>query len=77
MKNKIEHLRNHLFEALERLKDAETPEEIKTELEKSKAIAELGKVLVESAKAEVGFIKATKADIVPTEFFNDEVKKLN
>jgi hypothetical protein len=71
MKNKIEDLRNHMFAALEKLSDAETTEELKNELDRSKAIAELGKVIVESAKAEVDFVKATKGEVITTEFFNE------
>lgn len=77
MKNKIEDLRNHMFEALERLRDAETPEEIQKELEKSKAIAELGKVLVDTAKAEVDFVKATGGEVITTEFFNEGLKRIS
>lgn len=76
MKNKIEDLRNHMFLALEKISEAETPEDIKTEIEKSKAIAELGKVIVETAKAEVDFVKATKGEVVTTEFFNEGQKQL-
>jgi hypothetical protein len=77
MKNKIEDLRNHMFSALEKLSEAETPEELKNELDRSKAIAELGKVIVESAKAEVDFVKATKGEVLTTEFFNEGNKLLS
>src|SRR4051812_45277587 len=55
MKNKIEDLRNHLFAALEGLSDRENP----MELDRARAIADVGRVLVDSAKAEVAFISAT------------------
>lgn len=55
MKNKIEDLRNHLFAALEGLADQEKPMEI----ERAKAIADVARVIVESAKAEVQFLVAT------------------
>lgn len=56
MKNKIEDLRNHLFATLEALgPDAEKP----MELERAKAIADVARVIVDSAKAEVQFIQAT------------------
>lgn len=55
MKNKIEDLRNHLFETLEMLKDKDAPMEI----ERAKAVAEVAKVIVDSAKVEVDFAKAT------------------
>lgn len=57
MKNKIEDLRNHLFEQLERLRETDDPKEI----ERAKAVADVGRVLVDSAKAEVSFIQATGA----------------
>ena len=67
MKNKIDDLRNHLFETLEALKDEEKP----MALDRALAIAEVAKVLVESAKVEVGFLKATGAlkstDFLPSE----------
>lgn len=60
MKNKIEDLRNHMFSALERLSDPEITEEgLKKEIERSKAISEIGKVIVESAKTEVLYAKLT------------------
>ena len=71
MKNKIDDLRNHLFETLEALKDDENP----MALDRALAIAEVAKVLVESAKVEVGFLKATGAlkstDFLPSE--EDEI----
>lgn len=57
MKNKIDDLRNHLFAALEGLADTEHPMEI----ERAKAIADIGRVIIDSAKAEVAFIQATGA----------------
>ena len=78
MKNKIEDLRNHLFMALEKLNEAESPDDIKNEIERSKAISEVGKVIVDSAKAEVDFVKATGGEVITTEFFNEgQIKKLN
>lgn len=55
MKNKIEDLRNHLFAALEGLADPEKP----LELERARAIADVARVIVDSAKAEVAFMNAT------------------
>lgn len=53
MKNKITDLRNHLFETIEALKDAEKPMDI----ERAKAIAEVAQVVVNSAKVEVDFLR--------------------
>lgn len=57
MKNKIDDLRNHLFATLEALQDAEKPMEI----ERARAIADVGRVLVDSAKVEVRFLEVTGA----------------
>lgn len=48
MKNKIEDLRNHLFETLEALKDKENPMDI----QRARAIAEVAGVIVDSAMVE-------------------------
>lgn len=52
-RNKIEDLRNHLFEAIEMLKDGEI------EIDKAKAIADISQTIINSAKVEVDFIKTT------------------
>ncbi len=57
MKNKIEDLRNHLFETLEALKDDEKPMDV----DRARAVAEVANVIVESAKVEVSFLKTTGA----------------
>jgi hypothetical protein len=50
-KNKMEDLRDHLFETIEMLKDPDSGMDVK----KAKAIAEIGKVLVDSARTEIQF----------------------
>lgn len=55
MKNGIEDLRNHLFAALEGLADKQEPMEI----ERAKAISEVAKTLIDSAKVEVELLKVT------------------
>lgn len=55
MKNRIEDLRNHLFETIERLKDEENP----MDLARAKTISDVSQTLINSAKVEVDFIKAT------------------
>lgn len=52
MKNKIEDLRNHLFAALEGLSDPDKPMEI----ERAKAIADVARVVVDSARAEIQYL---------------------
>lgn len=58
--NKMEDLRNHLFASLERLNDEYlTSEQVQLEVAKSKQIASIGNVLINSAKVEIDFLKAT------------------
>ena len=56
MKNKIEDLRNHLFATLEGLRDEEKP----MDLDRARAIADVARVIVDSAKAEVQFLQVTE-----------------
>lgn len=55
MKNKIEDLRNHLFATLEALQDQDNPMDI----DRAKVVAEVAQVIVNSAKVEVDFLRAT------------------
>lgn len=55
MKNKIEDLRDHLFATLEALRDEENPMDI----ERARAIAEVGGKIIDSAKVEVAFLQVT------------------
>lgn len=57
MKNKMDDLRNHLFETLEALKDDDKP----MELARARAIADVARVIVDSAKVEVNFMNVTGA----------------
>ena len=65
-KNKIEDLRNLLFETMERLLDEESP----IDAAQAQTIANVGKVIVESAKVEVEFMKhvgGLGSGFIPTE----------
>lgn len=52
MKNKITDLRNHLFETIESLKDADHPMEV----QRAKAIYETAQTIIETGKLELQFI---------------------
>ncbi len=54
-KNKLSDLRDHLFDALESLGDTEKPMDI----DRAKAIADVARVVVDSAKVEVQFLQVT------------------
>lgn len=64
MKNKLTDLRDHLFATLEALQDPDKPMEV----ERARAIADVAKVLVDSAKVEVSFILAMDGDVSTTGF---------
>lgn len=68
MNNKMTDLRNHLFATLEALQDPDKPMEI----DRAKAIAEVGKVLVDSAKVEVMFLKVMDGDGQSTGFIESQ-----
>ena len=77
MKNKITDLRNHLFAQMEKLSEA-NPEELANELERSKAMADLGQVIINSAKAQSDFVKAGGVLKTEANFFEEgTVKQLN
>lgn len=60
MKNKLSDLKNHLFTALERLnEDGLSDEQIKTEITRAQAVAEIGKVIVDGAKTSLMYAKIT------------------
>ena len=79
-RNKINDLRDHLFAALERLDNDElTTEELQKELDKAEAVAQIGNVIINSAKIEVDFMKATGMIKTNSELFKgvqDESRQL-
>jgi len=74
-KNKIQDLRDHLFETIEMLKD----EQSSMTVDKAKTIAEVAQAIINSAKLEIDFIRATdKSDgyYPSTGFLDPERKKM-
>lgn len=67
MKNKIEDLRNHLFATLEALQDKDTPMDI----ERAKAVADVARVVIDSAKVEVEMLKVS-GSVAASGFFPAE-----
>jgi hypothetical protein len=57
MSNNINTVRQHLLDTLADLRNRESPMEI----ERARAVADVARVLVDSAKVEVDFIKASGA----------------
>lgn len=64
MSHNIEDLRDHLFAALDGLSDEKKPMEI----ERARAIADVARVIVDSAKAEIQLLNATGAKYTRTQF---------
>lgn len=64
-KNKIEDLRNHLFATMEGLMDKDDP----MDLNRAKAVAQVGQVIINSAMAEVKALKAMGRKTGGSEFF--------
>lgn len=54
-KNKISDLRDHLFATIEGLQDPES----NMTVEKAKAVADVAQVIINTAKLEIDFVKAT------------------
>ncbi len=65
MKNKIDDLRNHLFETIEMLKDEDKPMDI----DRAKAISDVAGTIIESAKVEVRLVEVTEQLSASSEFF--------
>lgn len=79
-RNKLSDLRDHMFAALERLDDEQlTTEQIKNEIEKAKSIAMVGSVIINSAKIEIDYLKATGMIDTTSDLFKSVVgvKQLN
>ena len=76
MKNTINDLRLHLFAAMERITDPEPDADMHLETQKAMAVAALAKVMVDSAKAQVQYMRLSgmSADIG---FFPEDQKQLN
>lgn len=58
MSNNISTVRQHLLDTLADLRNRDNPMEI----ERARAVAQVASVIIDSAKVEVEFIKATSAD---------------
>ena len=66
-KNKLEDLRNHLFEAIEMLKDGDL------DVEKAKAIKGLGDTIVSTAKVEIHAANAARNANFRSDFIGQNV----
>ena len=75
--NKLSDLRDHIFMALERLSDeGMTTEQVTSEVEKAKAIAQLSSTIIASAKVEIDYINAVGLIDSQSELFKSVNPKL-
>lgn len=65
-KNKINDLRDHLFETIEALKDTEKP----MELARAHMISEVAQTIINSAKVEIELVKAVSGAHPGSAFFD-------
>ena len=65
-RNKINDLRDHLFETLEALKDPDKPMDVNRAL----AISKVADTIVATAKVEIDLVKAVSASAPGSGFFN-------
>lgn len=76
MRNKIQDLRNILFEQMERLMDDDA--DLVNETKRAEAVANIASVLVHSAKVEVDFLRMVGAEGSGTGFIPmDNQKQLS
>lgn len=72
-RNKLSDLNNHLFAQLETLRDDDTKGEIlKQEIERSKAVANISKNIIENAK----LVLQAAEFVAETNANNDSIKRL-
>lgn len=70
-KNKIEDLRDHLFETLEALKDSDKP--LDEEIKRAKAVCEVSKEIIDSARVEVQHAKVLN-EMVGSDFLDPDAE---
>jgi len=79
-RNKMNDLRDHLFAQLEILGDEEIKgDDLQQAIDKASAVANIGNVIINSAKIEVDFMKATGMISTSSELFKGviDIKKLD
>jgi len=75
--NKLSDLRDHIFMALERLSDeGMTAEQVASEVDKAKAIAQLSASIIASAKVEIDYINTVGLVDSQSELFKSVNPKL-
>jgi hypothetical protein len=63
--NHVSTVRKHLLDQMKALRAAGTPEEVEREIGRSKGMSELAQAVVNTAKVEVDYLKATGQTSTP------------
>ena len=71
-KNKLSDLRDHLFETLERLKDADDADQARVEIERAHAVSQVAQAIVAGAKLELRAAELFGDEAAPTFFPSTE-----
>ncbi|RJX81299.1 hypothetical protein [Pseudomonas sp. LS-2] len=71
MKNKLSDLRDHLFVALENLADAEG-DDLDKAVKKADAVSNVAKVIVDSARVEVEYIRHVGGQVESSVFIESK-----
>ncbi|MDH0745771.1 hypothetical protein N5D61_05385 [Pseudomonas sp. GD03842] len=71
MKNKLSDLRDHLFVALENLAEAEG-EDLERAVKKADAVSNVAKVIVDSARVEVEYIRHVGGQVESSVFIESK-----
>lgn len=77
MKNSLSDLNNHLFESLERLNDAATPDEIEQEINRAKAVSEIGETIIRNAALGLRAVEVLGKSEVPAELMIEAAHEKN
>lgn len=63
--NHISTVRRHLLDQMRALRQASTPEDVEREISRSKGVSDLAQAVVNTAKVEVDYLKATGQTSTP------------
>lgn len=77
MKNKMQHVRDHLIAQMEAIRDADSKdaEALRAELDKGRVLSEIGKVLTDTARVEVEAMKLYEGRSAGTGFLQLEAEQ--
>lgn len=75
--NSLAALNNHLFESLERLNTAETPDELEQEISRAKAVSDIGDKIIRNAALGLRAVELLGKAEVPDELMIEAAHEKN